>query len=334
MKIILHIYGLTISVSSDSVDLVEQVRRDFAYFHKPEAQLSAAVHIEMRLEPPPYAKLPSLKAAFITPRNVCFRSRHTMFIDYFGKGLVIFDRRKKTCIVYAMDRDLAHEIVYLFVLSTVGDFFDNKGIHRIHALGLSYKGQGILLILPSGGGKSTMALELLQRPGFLLLGEDTPLVDRCGNIHPFPLRIGVHPGNHYNIPSQYLRTVRRMEFDPKTLIDIAYFQQRLGKATPPGIILVGERNLGPVARIDPLSRTRAFNALVKYMIVGLGIYQGLEFILERSSWNLLAKSGVIGSRLYNSLRLLMRSEPYRFTMGRDISKNLETLLAFIDDTCG
>jgi hypothetical protein len=329
-----HFYGLTIAVGSTDADLVEQVRRDFAYFHVPAAKAPVAIHVEMRLTEPPYTKLPAVKASFITPRNVCFRSKNIMFIDYFGKGLVIFDRSKKSCIVYGTDRDMVHEIVYLFFLSTVGEFLDNRGIHRIHALGMSYKRRGMLLILPSGGGKSTMALELLRRPDFLLIGEDTPLIDRRGNILPFPLRIGVRPGNYSDIPSQHLRTVRRMEFDPKTLIDIDYFQGRLGKLTAPHMLLIGERNLGAVADIAPISRGNAFNALVKYMIVGLGIYQGLEFLLERSEWNLLSKGGVAGSRCYNGLRLLMRSRPYRFVMGRNISKNLETFLEFVDETCG
>jgi len=327
MKECFDFYGLTIGVSSSSSDLVEEVRRDFAYFHMPGAE--GQVQVEMRLAPPPYAELPPLPASLITPRNVCFQNKKITYIDYFGQGLAIFNRVENLCIVYGTDLDLVHEIVFLFILSTVGKYLDGRGLHRLHALGVSYNNRGILLLLPSGGGKSTMGLELMRHPGFLLLGEDTPLIDRRGHILPFPLRLGVRPEQDTGIPSQYLRTMRRMEFDPKTLIDIEYFRDRLSKEVEPGMILVGERHLGEVSEIIPLARHRGFNALLKYMIVGLGVYQGMEFLLERGIWELLGKGGVAASRLYNSLRLLSRAPAYRFVLGRNTKKNFQTLLEFI-----
>src|ERR1043166_9079392 len=116
-----------------------------------------------------------------------------------------------------------------------------------------------------------------------------------------------------------------MEFEPKSLIDIEYFKDRLGTAVEAGLILVGERNLGDVSEIVPLARHRAFKAMVKYMIVGLGVYQGLEFLLERGLWELFGKTGVVASRLYNSLNLLARVPAYRLVLGRDTGRNCQTL---------
>ena len=325
-------YGLTIEVNSTSVELVEEVRRHFAYFRVPSG--NAQVRLEMCFAAPPYGNLPSLPASVITPRNVCYQNTKTSYIDYFGRGLAVFDREKKRCVIYGTDHDLVHEIAYLFMLSTVGQYLDGRGIHRVHALGVSYRNRGILLLLPSGGGKSTMALELMRRPEFLLLGEDTPLVDRRGRVLPFPLRLGINPNHDTGIPPQYLRTINRMEFDPKTLIDIDYFKDRLGGAVEPGLILVGERNLGEVSEIVPLARHRAFKALVKYMIIGLGVYQGLEFLLEKGLWELLGKGGVVASRFYNSLSLLARTPAYRFVLGRNTERNCQTFIDFVHQKCG
>ena len=330
MKECFDFYGLTIEVSSPSANLVEEVQRDFGYFRVSTGKKQ--VQVEMYLAPPPYAGLPPLSAFLITPRNVCFQNKKITYIDYFGQGLVVFNREKKQCTVYGTEPDLVREIAYLFIISTVGQYLDSRGIHRVHALGVSYNSRGILLLLPAGGGKSTMALELLRHPGFSLLGEDTPLIDRRGHILPFLLRLGVRPGQDTGIPPQYLRTVQRMEFDPKTLVDIEYFHDRLGKEVEPGFILVGERNLGEVSEIILLSRHQAFNALVKYMVVGLGVYQGMEFLLERGLWELLGKVGVGASRLYNSLRLLARAPAYRFVLGQNAKKNCQTLVDFVRQT--
>jgi hypothetical protein len=320
-------YGLTIEISSSSAGLVDEVRRDFAYFRVPAGQ--GQVRVEMRLTPPPYAELPSLPASIFTPRNVCFQNSKQTYIDYFGQGLAVFDRQERRCVIYGSDTDLVHEIAYLFMLSTTGQYLDSRGIHRVHALGVCYHGKGLLLLLPSGGGKSTMALELMHCPGFLLLGEDTPLIDRRGRILPFPLRMGARPEQETGVPPEHLRTVQRMEFGPKTLIDIEYFKDRLGGEVKADFLLVGERNLGEISEIVPLARRHALKALVKYMVVGLGVYQGMEFLLERGLTELLGKGGVVISRLYNSVQLLARAPAYRFVMGRNIEKNRQTLLDFV-----
>jgi len=65
------------------------------------------------------------------------------------------------------------------------------------------------------------------------------------------------------------------------------------------------------------------------MVVGLGIYQGMEFLLERGLWEILGKSGVATSRFYNSVRLLARAPAYRFILGRNLDKNYQTLLTFL-----
>ena len=323
-----NFYGLTIGVGSESEELLEEVRRHFAYFHVPNGE--PQVGLELQIAPPPYAGLPAVPASVFTPRNVSFKDGRTTYIDYFGQALAIFNRDKRQCTVYGTSMDLLHEIAYLFILSTVGDHLDRQRLHRVHALGVSYRNKGILLLLPSGGGKSTMALKLMRRPGFLLLGEDTPLIDRNGRVLPFPLRLGVRPGADTGVPAKYLRTVERMEFDPKTLIDIDYFNDRLGQAVDPGMVLIGQRNLGDISEIVPLARHRAFKGLLKYVIVGLGVYQGLEFLLEKGAWELVGRSGIGASRCYNSLKLLSRAPAYRFVLGRDTEKNCQTLVDFIE----
>ena len=323
-------YGLGVDISSTDAALIDQVRRDFVYFHRPERGGTEHFALRLHVDPPSYAGLPTIPAAFLTPRNVCFRDTTRTYIDYFGQALGVFERDARTYDVTSTDTEMLHEIAYLFLLSTVGEHLDAHGIHRLHALAMSHRGRGLLLALPSGGGKSTMALSLLAQPEFKLIAEDTPLIDRQGRILPFPLRIGVRPEQKVDVPPQYLRTVNRMEFDPKTLIDLEYFRDKLGSGpTDPAALLIGQRNLGEVSRIEPLPRRKALRSLVNHLIIGLGVYQGMEFLLERGVHEVAGRLGVAASRLYNSVQLLRRAPSYRFVLGRNRQQNLDTLLSFV-----
>jgi hypothetical protein len=312
---------------------VEQVRRDFQYFRIPP-EPRADMRLTLLPEPPSYDELPTIAATVITPRNVCYRNGEVTYIDYFGRALSLFNREAGECVVRSTDEDLLHEIAYLFFLSTAGEHLDRRHLHRIHGLGLSYGGQGVLLLLPSGGGKSTMALNLLRRPGYLLLGEDTPLIDRRGWMLPFPLRLGIRADATTDVPPEFLRTMKRMEFEPKTLIDLDYFAGRIGTEVPCNVLIVGTRYLGEVSEIVRLPRRRAVRSLVSNMVVGIGVYQGLEFLLERSVTEIAGKSGVATSRAWNATRLVRRAAVYQFRMGRDVHRNAETLATFIAQTCG
>jgi hypothetical protein len=333
MTIWFDFYGLVIEVTCSRTELVEEVRRDFSFFQVD--QRDSQVVINMHLEAPSYSGLPEVPATVLTPRNVSFLAGRTTYIDYFGRGLGVYDRDQKRCDVYTEDEHLLREIVYLFILSTAGQHLDKRGLHRLHALGVSYNGRGVLLLLPSGGGKSTMALALLGEDGFLLLSEDTPLIDRKGRALPFHLPLGIRIGNDTDIPKEYLRTVRRMEFEPKTLVDLEFFKDRLvSDAVEPGLILIGQRNLGQQSKIVRISKFAAFKSLVKYMVVGLGVYQGLEFLLEKGLFDAVRNVGVGFSRLYNSVRLLFRARAYRFVLGRDHEKNRRTLIEFLKRELG
>lgn len=313
--------------------LIHEIRRDYAYFARPVPPgqpVRTRLEVTMRLEAPPYDRMPSVNASLFTPRNVCFRDGETTYIDYFGQGLAVHEKRARRCSVYGEDFDRVREIAYYFILSAVGQYLDSIGMHRVHALGVARNNRASLLLLPSGGGKSTMALELMRRPDFLLLGEDTPLIDHKGNVHPFPLRLGIRHDAKTDIPEEYRRTVTRMEFDPKTLIDVTYFEDNWSDVTPPGTILVGVRNAGTGSEIRPASRKKTFHALLKYQIVGLGIYQGLEFLLEQGTGELWGKGGLALSRLRAALALMRRARGYEFVLGRDRERNVSTLLEFLE----
>jgi hypothetical protein len=322
-----HFYGLDLRLQSGDKGVVENVRRDFSYF---EAQVNIPqVNIEVFEKSPPFGSLPDLKASVYSTNYICYRGTEGIFTDYFGQGLRVFNPQTKNYQIFSESAALRHEISYLTILSVVGQFLDSKHIHRVHALGVSQKGKAILVLLPMRGGKTTLALRLLQSGQVKLLSEDSPLITQQGEVLPFPLRLGVVPGGELDIPAEYLRTMNMMEFGSKILIDIDYFADKISSACQPGVVLLGERALGYESRIEPASKLGAGKEFMKNAVVGLGLHQGIEYLLGRSLWETLGKTGLFFSRLNSSLKVISRSKVYRYVLGHDPERNHQVLLDFL-----
>ncbi|MGH7336591.1 MAG: hypothetical protein ACREI7_03350 [Myxococcota bacterium] len=330
-ELTLSFHGVGVAVASDDSELLDAVRHTFAYF------AAAAEPIELRIEhrsaKPDYDALPELTRSVATPRNITFFADGVNYIDYFGRALNVYDARRGLARVTTDDPHLAREIVYLTVLSRVAERLAARGIHRIHALGLELGGRAALVLLPSGGGKSTLALSILRDAdnGLRLISEDSPLVRRDGWLLPFPLRIGVHPQNlPEGIEARFTRFERRMEFEPKVSIDVTLFADRLAREpVPPGLILLGRRTTARDSRIVPVAKRRVTRHILMNSVVGIGLYQGLEFILQRGLGDVAAHAATALSRSRGAFQLVRKSRVYEFVIGRDRRLNFETLLRFL-----
>lgn len=325
----LHFYGLDIELRSADGETVESIRRDFAYFEVGPA--APQISIEVFDEKPPFSSLPNLSASIYALNYICYRGKEDIFTDYHGQGLRIFNLRRQSYQIFSKSTDLRHEISYLTILSAVGQFLDSKHIHRVHALGIGRNEKAILILLPESGGKTTLALQLLRSGQVKLLSEDSPLITRQGEVLPFPLRLGILPGGESNIPAKYLHSVYLMRAGTKILVDVGYFADKIGSACKPEIVLLGERALGYEARIEPTSRLSASKEFLTNVVVGLGLHQGMEYLLGRSIWETLGRTGLAFSRLNNSLKVLSHSKVYRYTIGHEPERNLQVLLHFLQN---
>ena len=61
------------------------------------------------------------------------------------------------------------------------------------------------------------------------------------------------------------------------------------------------------------------------------MYQGIEFVLQSSWWELFYKLGPAFSRLHCGLQLLRKADAYRFTLGRDPEANFAALEEFLEN---
>jgi hypothetical protein len=327
-------HGVSVLVESPDYKLLAAVQHDFSFFaaNIPKPDL----RIECRLEKPDYDRLPGLTSSLATPRNICFMGNGLVYIDYFGRALNIYNAKEGSCEIFTDDFHVALEIIYLTILSRVSDMLEQRGIHRVHALGLEHAGRGVVLMLPSGGGKSTLALSVLMNPnnGIRLISEDSPLIRRDGWLLPFPVRIGVHPDKvPEGIDPTFKLFQNRMEFDPKVTIDVSFFSDRLVRdAVRPGIILLGRRTTLKDAQINAVPRRRVIRHALMNSVIGVGLYQGMEFIFQQGFRDVISHGFKAVSRSRNNMRLARLSGIYEFIIGRDTKHNFETLTDFLEKT--
>lgn len=326
MSVYLDVYGLRFSLNGDWPDVLERLRLDFAWF---EQSHPAGAELEVLIEqrPPDFDVFGELAATFITPRNVVYQENGRTIVDYFGRALSVLDRRSGDLVVQGVDAHLVHEAVYHFLLSSVGRHLDARGLPRLHALGLAGDQGAVAVMLPSGGGKSMLALRSLEADGVKLLSEDTPLLDRRGLLYPFPLRIGVNATDASSLPAgSSTRLVERMEFHPKLAVDLNAFADRI-QATPVPLrhLVIGRRSLGHDARLEPLPRRAAVGTLLREVVVGVGVYQGMEFVLQRGLRDVLRQSRPALTRSACCAAALRKAQVWRLTLGRDHERNWEAL---------
>lgn len=312
--------------------LLNDLRRDFSFFAPVPALVNGTrcVVIEVHELCPPFDTVPAVRASLYQPDSISYDQGEVRYVDYNGKALSIFDYGREEGRLYAQDRDLLHELSYLLIHSRVGELLDKKGFHRVHALGLVHDGNGLLCLLPQGGGKTTLALELLGDDTVQLLSDDTPLVDRRGRLLPFPLRIGIEASSAAHIPERFRGTMVRRKYGAKTLIDIEYFQGRVASGPVPArYLLVGEREFADNPRLTRIGRCAAAAALFKNCVVGLGLPQMVEYFLRHGWGEMLAKGSIAISRLAASLFLVMNAETYRLVLGRRPADNAAVVRVFL-----
>jgi len=332
------LYDVGVVVDCTDAEIRKRVADDFNYFRSENVGEAVArvpdVCITAYRQAPSYDDLPPLPATIYSPRNVCYSDGDVTYIDYFGRALSIYDRGTQRLQIYSDDVHLLHEIIYGTILSRASEQLERRRLHRIHALGVEANGQAALFVMPSGGGKTTLALEFLKRPQvYRLISEDSPLVDAAGRVRPFPLRLGVvaeSPEARPPFPPEHLTYLERMEFGPKYLVSLAAFDGALATApSAPRFLFIGRRTLGRGCSIQPAGRWRGFHALVESMIVGVGLYQGVEFLLRTSVLDLARLTGTIVSRVLRAGALLRQCEVLTIDLGREPQVNMDTILSFL-----
>jgi hypothetical protein len=325
-------HGVGVRVCSDDAEVLRRVGSDFSYFRSDTAPGDAPIIIEVHRSAPDYASLPKVRAAIYTPRNICYPDGPVTYIDYFGKALMVHDRARGQFDLTSTSIHLLHEIVFLTLVSRVCERLEQNGKHRVHALCVESDGASALFVMPSGGGKTTLGMAFLSRDLPLrIVSEDSPLIDARGRTLPFPLRLGVVGRKPDEYAEEHLTYLERMEFAPKYLISLDAFPGKF--ATAPStvrFVFIGERTLGTGCTIRPVGFFATLRSLMRHMVVGVGLYQGVEFLLRSSPLDLLRMSRRIFSRFRRAVSLARTADTFEIELGLDTQANTAEVLRFLE----
>jgi hypothetical protein len=326
---LINIHGLVIQIHSRTEQLSAQVLRPFKYFIKDSGVPAADIFIEP--SEPPYDSFPRLKASFSTPRNIVFRGNGIKIIDYFGKGVVMEENRGRKFTIYGRDPNFLQEAFYLLVLSVFGRYCDRNGILRIHALAFSFRDRAVIFTASAGGGKSTMALALIESGNFRLMSDDEALVNGTGRILPLPIRIGTLDEDKIKtIPGSYVYEIDRMEFGHKYFVDLEHWDDKLERRELDNkIYIVARRLINGDPYIEKISGPRAFASLIGSAIIGFGLYQGMEFVFNNPLKEIISLVPVFIKRTVSSVKFANEAEHYRIYLSRDTEKNFRVLEEFV-----
>ena len=326
-NLILNFYNIIVKIESKP-EIINLIKKDFSYFVCDNYNKQLNINLKIFLEKPNFDIIPIIKATFYHPDFIAYDYKHIRYIDYKQVALSTYDYKNEEGTIWSEDVNLLHEISYLLIHSRVGELLDKKNIHRVHALGFAYKNKGVLILLPQGGGKTTLALELLTNYEIKLLSDDIPLITK-NKILPFPLRIGIEKNQNINIPKDFISNFIRRNFRPKTLIDIEYFKDKISKETTPNLIFIAERENSYNTRIIKISKFKTFIGFLKNCIIGYGLPQVVEYFLTIKFNDIINKFKIIISRTIISIKIINSSKTFKIILGKNIQLNSRFLIDFI-----
>ncbi|MFA5389406.1 MAG: hypothetical protein WC312_06620 [Candidatus Omnitrophota bacterium] len=333
-KIFLEIYGISVEISVDNIFAAENLSKDFILYVSGEnkgraCRKTISVHIfETR---PPYEKVPPLEASLYSLGSICYRDKGVHYVDYSGRGLMIYDFRGEKAELYSEDESLLYEKAKLAILSRTGELLDQRHIHRIHAAGFSVNGQAAICLLPMEAGKTTLALGVIERrKDIKLIADDVCLVDMKNNVFPMLLRIGVRDkGYAGKIPQEYITRIHRMFYGEKLLIDLEYFKGRIVDRARLRSILIGKRVFTGKTEIRKISKVKCIMPFMQSGVFGLGLPQVVELFLRGDFSDIMKKTAMVFSRLFIFLAMVCRADTYELRIGRDKDKSAEELADFL-----
>jgi hypothetical protein len=320
------VYGLRLRLDGSWDDVIEAVRADLAWFDADEPEGEPHVHIRIDFGTPDFASFGDVPASFVTERNVVYQVGERTVIDYLGRVISVLDGGVNAHVTGDEPR-VARRAGFDFALARISAHLDARGMPRLHGLGLTGAGGGVVVMLPSGGGKTTLALRALREDGVKLLSEGSPVIDQQGLLHPLPFPLWVRDSapEAAALPLEHVRRVAGELSDPR-ILEVSAFADRVETKPRPLVhVVLGRRSLGDRSWLEPLPRRAAIPTLLRDSVVGFGFFQGAEFLLRHGLRDLRHHVGPMSTRARACRAGLRHAQVWQLTLGRDREGNWQAI---------
>lgn len=331
MNFFINVKHLSILISTDEDELIKKLESEFHFF---SSMNNSYPQFEIRLIKDKSPKIPELIASKILPHALVYHHNGARYIDYHGKALI--HQVGKVYSIYCEDFDFLFELSFLTIHSLLGDLLGEIGHYRIHALAGTYRSRDFILMLPSGGGKSTMLAQLLEDPEFRVISDDSPIIDRWGEIHPFPTKISLSSKPKEGILSQYpWMSFTRALHPHKYVLSFTHLSERINKLPQDErpLLILGKRSSFLCPQLMKMSPAQTILALGENMIIGVGLPQVIEIFLSFkyvSDIYKMTKASLARSRA--AFHLYRRSEHYQLTLSIDIKANCQMIKDLVNES--
>lgn len=295
------VLGIPIEVTSHLEGVLDDFQHDFEFF-----LASGGGHSPLRIVVRPCSERPHWTFLFKVGRARLYLSRQgERRVCFFEKAWVSYCYREARSVIYADEAQVAYQAAFYVVQSYVGEAMDRMGTHRVHGLAMSWNGRATVLMAPSGGGKSTLALRLLSQPQFGLYSDDIAFVTREGTLIPFPLRIASSEAP--DIEDGFVRRFVTEDRPTKFVVRSSYFKSRVPEAAP--LVVLGCLKRGSETRWASTGRIRLLIPLVRWLIIGHETPQIWELFLRFSPRDLISRIAILFSRVRLAMRLFLTCHP-------------------------
>lgn len=311
------VYGLPVGVSGDWPEVLEALRRDFAWF--PPTTAAPEVTVSIARRPADLTRFGPLEARRVTWRSAEYRDRGRTIVDYLGHAVSVEDGRGDFTIEGSHGW-IVWRASHEFILDRVGAHLDRLGLTRVNGLGLAGANGATVVVLESGGGKTTLALRALA-DGVGVVSEGSPLLDGTGLVHPFPLPLLVRTTSPEagSLPDEHVRQLHGIDPDPLTLELAAFADLVPRKALPLRNVVFCARSLRREPQLARSSWTHDGPAFARVTMGGFRILYG-GGLREAPSRLWRARPRVAAFRA-----AVRNARPWRLTLGLDKDANWNAL---------
>lgn len=318
-----NFYGYIVEIETDWAEISSRLCKDFSYF-KISTEDSVQLSIQIK-QAPLSLKEPGARYCYVNEKVSFYNKGKSRYCNYHEKVETLGDFNINKFIVQGEDLHGVHEVSYLLTLSRVGKALDINGFHRLHSVGFIFEETLFLGLFSSGVGKTTMLSHIMQKVGFSMISDDSPLIRNDGGVSPFPIRLGFNKDGY--IPNFFKDKkgyeLERFRYGTKKLYSLEELNYSIGGTYKKIVLLSGHQGSGAEVK-SSLGLSHAIH-IFREGVVGVGLPILFEYFWESGFEDFITKLKIATMRTLAFTKLWIKAKKYKITLSSDHDKNYELI---------